>query len=343
MSHSIERPRPLSGASESLDAALVAIAAELRGARHVVVVSHKGPDGDAIASTLACAAICDAMGTPVTAFNVDPVPVTLRFLPGASRIVHELPEGLAPDVVLVLDCTGRDRVGERAPDALWNARVLCLDHHATWDPTFAHVIARDESAASTTELAYRLAVACAVPLTPDLATCIFAGLHTDTGSFRYGCTIARTMELGSLLLETGISTWDVASSLYENDDEVRVRLLGRVLSTLRRSPCGRLALLVVTQEDLAALGADMSHADGFINHARGIRGVEVAVQLTEVGPEEYRASLRSRGHVDVSRIAAHFGGGGHRNAAGCTLPWTLETSSERLFEAIGWAADPGAA
>ena len=331
------RPVPLSwdppGVSDALASAIDAI----RGAEHVLVAGHENPDGDAISSTLGVALICEALGARVTRFNVDPVPVELAFLPGAQAITDTVSSN--PDVTVIVDCSSKPRVGRGFPEQGWGETIVCLDHHRTVDRAFPDILVHDEAAASTTELGYRLAVAAGVLLTPDLARCLFAGLHTDTGSFRYDATTWRSMELGAALLRTGIGVWDVASSLYENQPEARVRLLGEALRGLERSDCGRLAVIAVSPEMFAATGATEDLADGFVNHARAIHGVEIAAQVTDTGSGECRVSLRSSGTMDVSAIAAHFGGGGHRNAAGFRVSGSAAAVRARLFEALAEAFD----
>lgn len=333
-------PRTLSWCPPGLSAALDAAVALGRDAKNAVVVAHHGPDGDAIGSTLGMATALEQLGVAVVRFSNDPVPRALRFLPGADLVVDRLPDAFVPDLTVVLDCSGRARVGVRFPAHGWATKTLCIDHHATVDRTFADVLVHDVDAAATAELVYRFLVAAGGTLTPDLATCLFTALHTDTGSFRYGCTTAHTMEVASCLLETGIDVWGVASSLYETQELSRVRLLAQALSGLRLSQCGRLALLPITLQMFAEAGASIEDADGLINQARSIRGVEVAAQVTEASPFEWRVSFRSRGNVDVSGIAAQFGGGGHKNAAGCTLNGPLETVAADVLAAIDAASAP---
>jgi len=330
-------PRALSWDPDGVPEALAAAVDVLKGASHVLVTGHENPDGDAISSTLGVALVCEALGLEVTRFNVDPVPVELRFLPGADRVVPTV--ATPPDVTVIVDCSSKPRVGGAFPDAGWGGTIVCLDHHRTVDRDFPDVLVHDEQAAATAELVYRLAVAAGVPLTPELARCLFAGMHTDTGSFRYDATTWRAMEVSAALLRTGISVWDIASNLYENQPEARVRLLGEALRGMERSPCGRLAVIAVTPEMFASSGATEDLADGFVNHARSIRGVEIAAQVTDIGGEPCRVSLRSRGTMDVSAIAARFGGGGHRNAAGFRVEGTAAEVREQLFEALIAAFD----
>ena len=331
---SVATPEPLGWAVAGLDDALGQAVAALRGAAHVVVVSHERPDGDAMGCTLACAEVVRALGaTRVTAFNVSEVPSNLQFLPGASEVVAALPPEHPVDVTVMLDCGERHRVGAAFPPNGWGTTVICLDHHRTYDENAADVFVRDPSAPACAEMVYRLIVAAGVALTPTMATNLFCALQTDTGSFRYGSTTAHAMELGQRLLETGIEVWPISSAVYESNPIERLRLTARVLESLAVSDDGRFASLVVRQEDFDETGADDAMADGLINYARSIAGVEVAAQLTEAG-DGFRVSMRSRGAVDVSKIAERFGGGGHRNAAGCNVAGALASVRAELSRAL---------
>lgn len=304
-------------------------AALLRSASRVIVVGHEHPDGDAIGSTLAVGMIAELCGAEVCYFNVDPVPVNLRFLPRADRVVSDLPPGFEADLTVVLDCAQRSRVGAAFPAAGWASTVLCLDHHKTFDADVADLLVRDPSAAATAELAYELALACQIGLTTDLATALYCGLLTDTGSFRYGKTKPHTMERAAALLRAGVDAWHVASNIYESEPIERMRLISAVLDTLEIDAHGKLATIVITADMFVRTGADPSMTDGLVNLARSVRGVEVAAQLVEEADGSFRVGLRSRGRVDVASVAERFGGGGHKNAAGFTS--SLEESALRAL------------
>lgn len=308
---------PLSWSNPGVDAALAQAKALIEGCRTALVVSHESPDGDAIGSSLATGLALEAVGITVTYFNVDPLPANLRFLDRAGRFVRTLPEGAKFDLTVVLDCSERHRVGKQFPATGWGERLLVIDHHVTFDPDFAKVFVHDPLAPATAELVYRLVSVLGVELTPELARALWVGIATDTGSFRYQSTSAEAMEFGMRLLATRMDVWEVSSHVYESQAIERTRLLARVLDTLWVSPNGRLAVLMLTDALLEELGCDASLADGFINHARSIEGVEVAAMLAGSEARGYKVSFRSRGTVDVSALAQVLGGGGHRHAAGC--------------------------
>jgi len=329
---------PLSWTPDGLSEALEIAVDRIRRAKRVLVVAHERPDGDAVASTSAAAIICRALGARVQLFNVDEVPDALAFLPLVSEINAVAPTQ-RPDVTIALDFGWRSRAGAAFPEIGWGSHTIVIDHHPVLEEGFGDIHVHDPDAASTTELVYRLCVAAGVPLTPELATCLFAGLHTDTGSFRYACTSAGTFELGAQLLRTGIDTWSISSALYENESLARTRLLGYVLSTVCVSDCGRLSTFRLDNETLERFGATTEDASGLVKYARAIRGVEVAAQLTSGHDGLTHVSLRSRGAIDVSRVAVHFGGGGHRNAAAFTSGCEASEIERGLIEALTLVID----
>lgn len=321
---------------------------ELIEANHrFLVVSHTSPDGDAVGATLAMGLLLERMGKEVVFYNQDPIPFNLQFLPAADRWVNALPAGAPPlDVTVVLDCAEPGRVGASFPAQGWGAQVAVVDHHKTWDPHFAQVYVRDVEAAATGEVIYRVLVASGVPLDLEIARCLYCCLFTDTGSFRYSSTSRITFQIAGELLAAGVDPWEMTSHIYESQPVERLQLLSRALSTLSLSSCGRLATMRLEQQmfrDVLGEGyEEIDHGgfvDGFINHARAVRGVEVATQLYEVEPNVWRISFRSRGKVDVSQLAERFGGGGHHNAAGCMISGDAARIEAELAQELGALLD----
>lgn len=310
------------------DVGLEEVVQVLRGAARVLVTSHRNPDGDAIGSMLAACLGLRAMDKEVVLFNPDPVPLTFSFLVGADAIQHELPEGPF-DVTLVLDTADAVMFPAGPPDAQWSGTVLVIDHHQT-DGNFGQLVWREPEAAAVGVQVYRVLLALGAELTPALAEALYTSIISDTGSFRYQNTNPEALEVAAALVRCGVDPWRVASNLYETRPRCQLELLAEVLKTLEVSADGRAAALTVTGEMLTATGCTMDMVDGFVNYARGIRGVEVAMLLRPAGGA-VRVSLRSRGAVDVSQIAERFGGGGHRNAAGCTVQ---QTTTAELIAAL---------
>lgn len=284
-----------------------------------LVVGHYDPDGDSMGSTLALAAALRELGKDVTAYNQDPVPYICEFLRGSDRVRHELPDDAEFDLTFVLDCSSPDRVGSEFPQRGWGERTVVIDHHRTWDQEFADLYLRDESAAATGELVYDLLEALELDITSDIAECLYCAVMTDTGGFRYSNTSKRTFQVAGELLDAGVDPWRMASHVYESQPLKRIELLREVLETLRLSDCGRLAFIRIPRSIVEGVERPGELTDGFINYGRSVRGVEVSTQLRELEGAGWKVTFRSRGNVDVSKLAERFGGGGHHNAAGCEI------------------------
>lgn len=319
--------------SEELDSQLQALVEVIGARERFLVVGHASPDGDAVGSTLGLALILEHEGKDVTVYNRDPIPYNFRFLPGASQWQTEIESDATFDVTILLDCAEPTRIGEDFPDNGWGETIAVVDHHKTWDEEFADLYVRDPKAAATGELLYHLGARLGA-VTLDVAKNLYCCMMTDTGSFRYSNTTRTAFRIAGELVELGVNPWEMTSEVYENQPVERLELLSRVLQTLSVSSCGRLAFLRVEKEMLQEVEAAGDLTDGFINYARSIRGVEVATQLREVGDGSWRISFRSRGAVDVSRLAEKFGGGGHHNAAGCSIEANPEEIEEQLSAAL---------
>jgi phosphoesterase RecJ-like protein len=157
---------------------------------------------------------------------------------------------------------------------------------------------------------------------------------TDTGSFHYSNSSPEAFHIAGEMVRRGIDPWEVAEQVYETQSAERLRLLGRVLSTLEIVSGGRVAAITTTKKDLADFSSRKDSLEGFINYPRSVIGVEVAVAFREEGQGEYRVSFRSKGRVDVSAVAQEFGGGGHRNAAGCTVRGPIAEVKRNVFGAL---------
>ncbi len=267
------------------------------------------------------------LGKEVVIYDRDGAPSRLSFLPGASEIVTKLPDGNF-DAALVHDCGDLKLVNAPLP----NCPIVAIDHHATGKP-FGDLRFVDVKASCVGILVARLLRALGIAFDQKIAECLWCSLVSDTGWFRYSSVDEETMTLALECVRAGASPWSFAERSEEASPLERIKLLPRVLDTLElvgEAP-RRGAILTVTQAMLKEVGAGAEMAEGFVNYARGIVDVEVGAMLTE-GPHGFRVSLRSKGRVDVGAIAATFGGGGHRAAAGCQV-----ASSEVLIDALAQA------
>jgi phosphoesterase RecJ-like protein len=336
-------PDATAGAPPDRQAVLRQVCDLVRARRSFLVTTHRAPDGDGIGTGTALANLLAALGKEVVCYDIDPVPYTLRFLPGADRWVQALPPGKSFDATFVVDTGDVARCfppGAPVPLHRLGVKVL-VDHHLTQKP-FADVELLDVDAAANGLQVWDLVRALDVALTRDVALGIYVSILADTGNFRYSSTDARALRAAAAMVDAGVDPWEVTVHLHESHPAARWRLLGRVLETLVVSSDGLCASLLVrrawVEDALAGAGPGQeSHlTDGFVNYARAIVGVEVAVELSEADADatRWRASFRSRGSVNVARVAETFGGGGHHNAAGAELSGTLDEVRERVHAAV---------
>jgi len=307
------------------------VARVIREEDDFLVVSHSNPDGDAIASLLGMRLILLALGKQVRTYCPEPVPHNFAFLPGVAQLAREHGDGPFA-ATIVLDCSELERCPP-LPDAASRGRLVGIDHHLTTSPLGeAHYL--DPGAAAVGEMLELLADELGVEMDADMATCLYTSILSDTGSFRYSNTSPRAMQCAARMLERGVQPWPVAFHVYESQPAARVQLLGLVLQTLELCCRNQVAIITVNRDMLQQTGATLDMLDGFINYPRGIAGVEVAVQIRETDEQQFKFSFRSAGRVDVAGIAARFGGGGHRNASGCTLPGPLDEARRLVINAI---------
>jgi len=304
----------------------------IRTSNAIYVGTHIRPDGDALGSLLGLSLALEAQGKGVARLCPDSVPPSYRFLPGAERVSSQPPEW-PPDLGIVVDCDGLARVGplaaafERAP------HLIDIDHHAT-DQTFGEVRLVDPSAGAAAEIVHGLVRSLGAADDPEVATCLYTAVLTDTGRFSYGNTTARSLRVAAQLVAAGAEPHEIARRVYEERSVAATHLLGVALTRLSPNHDSEIVSAVLTRRDFAETGAEPSDTEGIIDHLRAIGGRRVAMLFVETDGEQVRVSLRSDGSVDVSRIAFAFGGGGHAMAAGCTLRGTGEQVRDKVLAAV---------
>jgi bifunctional oligoribonuclease and PAP phosphatase NrnA len=295
----------------------------LCGAQKVVVASHVNPDGDALGSILALTHVLRGLGKDVVPLSTDGVPDIYAWLPGAEWVQTSTPRRDF-DVAVVCDAGALERTGRSQLETLQSAPILIdIDHHVA-DGPFGDIRIVDDCAAATAELIYSLVRALGVAsgrdlMTRETADCLMTGLITDTGSFRFMNVTPRTFYLAARLQRHGALPAPIAELVFENRSFASLKLLGRALASLQTTEDGRVAWAAVTLKDFGDLGATDAETEGIVNHVRSVRGADIGVLFREVPGKNVRISLRAREGADVNRIAAAFGGGGHRLAAGCSL------------------------
>lgn len=310
----------------------------LAGGERFLIVSHQNPDGDAIGSSLALAAGLGAVGKQCDIVNADGVPMNLTWLPLAERVHLHPEEGTTYDAVVLLDCGAPSRTG--FGDALFGLapEIVNIDHHPG-NSGFGTANCVDPEACATAELVYEALQALPASLGYSAAVSIYTAILTDTGSFRFSNANARAFEIASKMVARGVNPSWVAQMVHDQQPIGRLRLLSRVLETLDLSPRDKAACVVVTQAMLRETHTGPEDVEGFVNYPRSICGVEVGLLIREEAAGRYRVAFRSKGRVDVSRIAREFQGGGHRNAAGATVEGDPEEIKRGIFERVELALD----
>ncbi len=298
-----------------------------------LITAHVRLDGDALGSELALYLMLKDLGKEAVICNQDATPEHYRFLPAAERIVHELENIEQYDVAFILDCSELDRVGKISGDIVRVKTLINIDHHVS-NGGFCQLRLLDPKASSTGELLYRLMRKMHVKMTKDICTNLYAAILTDTGGFRYSSTHQETLRAAGDLVEGGASPQWISENIYESDPPVKLQLLSRVLETLTLDMKTKTASLVVTQQHLQDTGAMMEHTDGFIDVPRTVKGIDIAMLYTQTEGNHFKLSLRSKGKVNVEKIARKFGGGGHINAAACRVEGNIDEIKRRVLEAV---------
>lgn len=309
------------------------IVSAIRNSQTMLIVSHEGPDGDAIGSSLGLASFLKTIGKDVVVHLADPVPELYRFLPGADQVTADIPDQDF-DLAFVLDIGERRRAGQQFCNFSRVGQVANLDHHLTCE-NFGTYNLIDENAAATGLLVWRVASAYGYKADYDTALCLYVAVVTDTGSFKYSNTNREALEVAGLLLEQGgVNVWDVTEKLYESQPRKRLELLSEVLQTLEFIKDGQVASITVTEDMYARTGTDAELTDGFVNYPRSVAGVEVAVLFRQVDTDRYKIGFRSKGKVNVALLAQGFGGGGHHNAAGGMVNGSLAEVKKIVYGSI---------
>ena len=305
----------------------------IRQARRIAVLAHVNPDADAIGSIIGLTRGLQMLDKEVITALSDPVPDYARFLLGSEAITSTLPGGTF-DLFIFSDSAGIDRVGDlyhADPSRFERAPVVNIDHHRT-NPRFGTVNYVDPAASSTSELTYRLLRALPAPIDAATSTALLFGIVGDTGSFRNGATTPGSLHAAAELLQLGADSQLIAFQLFERKTFGAARLWGRVLSTIELDPRRRLVIACVSQALLVEEGATVDETEGIVEYLRGIIEADLVMLLKENEDGTIRVSMRSRPRVDVSAIAALLGGGGHRQAAGCTVPGPFSAAQTVLTE-----------
>ena len=297
----------------------------IRDGERFLVCSHSRPDGDAVGSMLAMGKLLEQMGKRADLVTADRVPAVYRKLPGAAGMRTALRVHGPYDAAILLECDSAERTRLRG---LERFSIVNIDHHASGRP-WGQVNWIDREAASVGELVYRLIKAAGASLTPEIATCLYTTLLTDTGGFIYGGVRASTFALAEEFVIAGADPIRISKDTYFSTPMSKLLLLGAALNNLHRE--GRMAWMWITHNDMVRTCAAEEDCEGIVNYALSIADVEAAVFLRELPEQRIRMSLRSKGKINVAAIAERLGGGGHENAAGCTVDGPLARALEEIL------------
>jgi phosphoesterase RecJ-like protein len=300
-----------------------------------VISSHSRPDGDSIGSQLAMAYALKALGKDVVAINADPAPPPLMAFPGVPEIAIA-PEAVGPfDAAIIMECGNLIRTGVTGLDKYF---VVNIDHHPG-NTGYGQINWFDPSAAACGEMVFDLVRALGVPLSLEIATHIYLAILTDTGSFHYSGISPRTFEISKQCLEAGVDPVLVARNVYDSNNMGRLKLFGAVLSAMQIDQTGRIAIVYLDHEMAREAGGTYEDTEGLINLPLTVKEIQAVVFFKQTENDEYRVSMRSKGDIDIGAVAKEFGGGGHKNAAGCTVSGAIDALQKTFVEKLVRAID----
>ena len=303
---------------------------EVMKASSVVIGSHLNPDGDALGSALAVSHYLDILGIENEVLCHHKPPKNLEFLPGIKR-VRQVPKNGKHDLAIVVDLDALDRLGTTEPYFTECPRMIVVDHHVPHQkPGDLRIV--DPTAPATSLILTQMFLELNTKINPEIATCLLTGIVTDTGSFRFRNTTPEALSLSAVLLENGGDINLVSEEIFQSKPLAASRLLGIVLANMSLACDNRLAWAVVTHDDFAMTGATDEDTEGFANEMLSIESVQIAALFREPKPNKIRLSLRSRRGYDVAAVARIFGGGGHKNAAGCTFDLGIDEVVDAVVE-----------
>ncbi len=311
------------------------IHAEVMRRKRFLITSHVRPDGDSIGSQVAMAYALRALGKEVAIVDRDPAPPPLRAFPGVDDIqIAERAEGEF-DAAFVMECGDLARTGVEGLDRY----VLINIDHPPGNAMFGAINWFDGSAAACGEMVFDLIDSLKVEISREIATHIYLAILTDTGSFHYSSISPRTFEICSRVVQAGVDPVAVARTVFDSNNLGRLRLFGAVLGSIDLDPSGRIAIIYMDHAMARAAGGTYDDTEGLINLPLTVKEIQAVIFFKEGEGRQYRVSMRSKGDIDVRAVAAEWGGGGHKNASGCTVPGDFPEVRAKLLDRVTKAVD----
>jgi bifunctional oligoribonuclease and PAP phosphatase NrnA len=312
-----------------------------------LVTTHVRPDGDALGSEVGMVGLLRQKGKDVRAVNASPTPPRYDFLDPRSILFEHFgaavqPEELADrEVAIILDLSTWNQLGDMAGYIRrFSGPRVVIDHHLTQDDLGATFL-KDSTAEATGTLILRAVQALGASLTAEIATGLLTAIAMDTGWFRHSNTVPGTMRAAAELIEGGAEIDEIYRKLFERNTLGRLRLIGETLVGMRTDLGGRVAYATITRDDLIRTGAIPQDSEDLIDFTVSLQGVEIGLLFIEQMRGGTKVSFRARNGLDCSQLAGKFGGGGHRQAAGATLPGPLSESVARVLQAVRQVLEPG--
>jgi len=299
------------------------------------ITTHIKPDGDGVGSSLGLCWLLKSLGKSAEVIVRGDIPPAYRDLPGADEIRNIERVDKPYDAVFVIECSDLERPGIAGLEGEFTVNI---DHHATSEH-FGTINWIDSTASAVGEMIYNLCKAIGGRVTREIAECVYMALVTDTGSFHFSNTTERTLKVASELIKAGVKPASISEAVYNNYPWSRIELMRQVLGTVRRDESGKVACLRQTLKMREQAGAVDGDNNGFVNIPLSAKEILAAVYMREVGPDEYRVSLRSKGDINVAKVAEKFGGGGHRNAAGLRIEGDWDEKEAELVDAVREAVE----
>lgn len=310
---------------------------KLKESKNIIILPHVSVDGDALGSSLALALALKKAGKNVRVYFEEEIPQVFTFLPGKEFILkysnfnEDSSKMSKAETVVALDTGDLERLGNRVEIFNNSENKINIDHHPT-NTYFAEINYVNPKAAATCEIVYELIKAIDIELDNDIALCLYTGILTDTGGFKFGNTTSITHLIVSDLLNYQLDIPTISYRIFDAVSKEKLKLIGKAINTIELHEDGKLALATVTKKMLEETGALDEDTEGIINYVRNINGVEIAALFKEKEDLEIKVSLRSKSYADVAEIALKHNGGGHKNAAGCTINAPLGEAKKIIFD-----------
>ena len=302
----------------------------IRSRRRFVISSHARPDGDSIGSQLAMAYALRDLGKDVRVVNKDGAPPPIMAFPGVAGIeIADCVEGSA-EAAIIMECGDLGRTGVAGLEQFF---VINIDHHPG-NTGYGQINWFDSSAAACAEMVFDIVRALGVPLSIEIATHIYLAILTDTGSFHYSSISPRTFDICRETLEAGVDPVLVARNVYDSNNMGRLKLFGAVLGAMQIGGGGRIAIVYLDHEMALRAGGTYEDTEGLINLPLTVKEIQAVVFFKQIKGNEYRVSMRSKGDIDISAVAKEYGGGGHKNAAGCSVTGDIEPLRKLFIEKL---------